>query len=76
MLTGLFPPSSGNIIVNGKDMETDLAAIWTEMGVCPQYDVLFDSLTVREHLLLYGTVKVPLWTKVQLQQHVTRLVVS
>ncbi|XP_060103717.1 ATP-binding cassette sub-family A member 13 [Heteronotia binoei] len=72
MLTGLFPPSSGNIIINGKDMETDLAAIWTEMGVCPQYDVLFDSLTVREHLLLYGTVKVPLWTKEQLHQHVTR----
>ncbi|XP_015281294.1 PREDICTED: ATP-binding cassette sub-family A member 13, partial [Gekko japonicus] len=72
MLTGLFPPSSGNIIVNGKDMETDLAAIWTEMGVCPQYDVLFDSLTVREHLWLYGTLKVPLWTKVQLHQHVTR----
>uniref|UniRef100_A0A8C3S279 ABC transporter domain-containing protein n=1 Tax=Chelydra serpentina TaxID=8475 RepID=A0A8C3S279_CHESE len=24
-----------------------------EMGVCPQYDVLFDTLTVREHLLFY-----------------------
>ncbi|XP_054847700.1 ATP-binding cassette sub-family A member 13 [Eublepharis macularius] len=72
MLTGLFPPSSGTIIVNGKDMETDLAAIWTEMGVCPQYNVLFDSLTVQEHLLLYGTVKAPLWTKLQLHQQVAR----
>ncbi|KAL8165753.1 UNVERIFIED_CONTAM: ATP-binding cassette sub- A member 13 [Gekko kuhli] len=53
-------------------METDLAAIWTEMGICPQYDVLFDSLTVGEHLWLYGSVKVPLWTKVQLHQHIAR----
>uniref|UniRef100_A0A8C6ZNB0 ABC transporter domain-containing protein n=1 Tax=Nothoprocta perdicaria TaxID=30464 RepID=A0A8C6ZNB0_NOTPE len=39
-----------------------MAAIRTELGVCPQYDVLFDTLTVREHLLLYGSVKAPIWT--------------
>ncbi|XP_053122131.1 ATP-binding cassette sub-family A member 13 [Hemicordylus capensis] len=72
MLTGLYPPSSGTIIINGKDMETDLTAIRTEMGVCPQHDVLFDTLTVQEHLLLYGSVKAPLWTKMQLQQQVSR----
>uniref|UniRef100_A0A8D0FM99 ATP binding cassette subfamily A member 13 n=1 Tax=Strix occidentalis caurina TaxID=311401 RepID=A0A8D0FM99_STROC len=57
LLTGLYPPSSGTIIINGKDIRTDLAAIRTELGVCPQYDVLFNILTVREHLLLYGSVK-------------------
>uniref|UniRef100_A0A8C5X099 ABC transporter domain-containing protein n=1 Tax=Malurus cyaneus samueli TaxID=2593467 RepID=A0A8C5X099_9PASS len=59
LLTGLYPPSSGTIIVNGKDIRTELAAIRTELGVCPQYDVLFSTLTVREHLLLYGSVKAP-----------------
>uniref|UniRef100_A0A8C3S2A1 ABC transporter domain-containing protein n=1 Tax=Chelydra serpentina TaxID=8475 RepID=A0A8C3S2A1_CHESE len=68
MLTGLYPPSSGTIIINGRDIHTDLAAIRMEMGVCPQYDVLFDTLTVREHLLFYGSVKAPLWTKKQLHQ--------
>uniref|UniRef100_A0A8B9QTT7 ABC transporter domain-containing protein n=1 Tax=Anas platyrhynchos TaxID=8839 RepID=A0A8B9QTT7_ANAPL len=34
-----------------------MATIRTELGVCPQYDVLFNILTVREHLLLYGSVK-------------------
>ncbi|KFV86259.1 ATP-binding cassette sub-family A member 13, partial [Struthio camelus australis] len=71
LLTGLYPPSSGTIIINGKDIRTDLAAIRTELGVCPQYDVLFDTLTVREHLLLYGSVKAPVWTKKQLTQHVS-----
>ncbi|XP_077664845.1 ATP-binding cassette sub-family A member 13 [Eretmochelys imbricata] len=72
MLTGLYPPSSGTIIINGRDIHTELAAIRMEMGVCPQYDVLFDTLTVREHLLFYGSVKAPLWTKKQLHQQVSR----
>ncbi|XP_054047718.1 ATP-binding cassette sub-family A member 13 [Rissa tridactyla] len=71
LLTGLYPPSSGTIIINGKDIRTDLAAIRTELGVCPQYDVLFNVLTVREHLLLYGSVKAPGWTKEQLNQYVS-----
>ncbi|XP_074002317.1 ATP-binding cassette sub-family A member 13 [Numenius arquata] len=71
LLTGQYPPSSGTIIINGKDIRTDLAAIRTELGVCPQYDVLFNILTVREHLLLYGSVKAPGWTKEQLNQYVS-----
>uniref|UniRef100_A0A8V0X811 ATP binding cassette subfamily A member 13 n=1 Tax=Gallus gallus TaxID=9031 RepID=A0A8V0X811_CHICK len=71
LLTGLYPPSSGTILINGKDIRTDLAAIRTELGVCPQYDVLFNILTVREHLLLYGSVKAPGWTNEQLNQQVT-----
>uniref|UniRef100_A0A8C4WKG0 ATP binding cassette subfamily A member 13 n=1 Tax=Gopherus evgoodei TaxID=1825980 RepID=A0A8C4WKG0_9SAUR len=71
VLTGLYSPSSGTIIINGRDIRTDLDAIRMEMGVCPQYDVLFDTLTVREHLLFYGSVKAPLWTKKQLHHQVT-----
>uniref|UniRef100_A0A8C0UZD2 ATP binding cassette subfamily A member 13 n=1 Tax=Cyanistes caeruleus TaxID=156563 RepID=A0A8C0UZD2_CYACU len=71
LLTGLYPPSSGTIIVDGKDIRTELAAIRTELGVCLQYDVLFNTLTVREHLLLYGSVKAPRWTKEQLNEQVT-----
>lgn len=27
------------------------------MGVCPQHDILFDNLTVREHLELFAAFK-------------------
>ena len=27
------------------------------MGVCPQHDILFDNLTVKEHLELFSTFK-------------------
>ncbi|XP_072454230.1 ATP-binding cassette sub-family A member 13 [Notamacropus eugenii] len=72
LLTGLYPPTSGTIIINGKDMQTQLAAIRMEMGVCPQYDVLFDNLSVWEHLLLFASIKAPLWTKKQLYQEVNK----
>ena len=29
----------------------------TIMGVCPQHDILFDTLTVKEHLNLFATFK-------------------
>lgn len=27
------------------------------LGVCPQHDILYDDLTVREHLELFATFK-------------------
>lgn len=27
------------------------------MGVCPQHDILFDNLTVKEHLEMFATFK-------------------
>jgi len=31
--------------------------IYSIMGVCPQHDLLWDTLTGREHLLFYGRLK-------------------
>uniref|UniRef100_A0A3B5BFF2 ABC transporter domain-containing protein n=1 Tax=Stegastes partitus TaxID=144197 RepID=A0A3B5BFF2_9TELE len=33
-----------------------MALIRRSLGLCPQHDVLFDNLTVREHLLFYAQV--------------------
>ncbi|KAM4598643.1 phospholipid-transporting ATPase ABCA3 [Polymixia lowei] len=57
MLTGLFPPTSGRAYVNGYDICQDMALIRRSLGLCPQHDVLFDNLTVREHLLFYAQLK-------------------
>ncbi|XP_055513529.1 ATP-binding cassette sub-family A member 13-like isoform X2 [Leucoraja erinacea] len=70
MLTGLHQPSSGVIYVNGKNMNRDLSVIREELGVCLQHDVLFESLTVHEHLVLYGVIKAPRWTKQKLLEEV------
>uniref|UniRef100_G1PPF2 ATP binding cassette subfamily A member 12 n=1 Tax=Myotis lucifugus TaxID=59463 RepID=G1PPF2_MYOLU len=72
MLTGLFGTSAGTIFVDGKDIKKDLHNVRKSMGVCMQHDVLFSYLTTKEHLLLYGSIKVPHWTKKQLHEEVKR----
>uniref|UniRef100_A0A672IQE2 ABC transporter domain-containing protein n=1 Tax=Salarias fasciatus TaxID=181472 RepID=A0A672IQE2_SALFA len=57
MLTGLFPPTSGRAYINGYDIIQDMNLIRRSLGLCPQHDVLFDNLTVREHLLFYAQLK-------------------
>lgn len=42
ILSGLFPPSSGSASILGHDVQTNMAAIRPHLGICPQYNVLFD----------------------------------
>jgi ABC-type multidrug transport system ATPase subunit len=51
MLTGLMPPDSisdGGASVYGNDLHRNMDNIRQSMGVCPQHDVLFDHLSVKE----------------------------
>ncbi|CAF3441243.1 unnamed protein product [Rotaria sp. Silwood1] len=57
MITGLIPPTSGQIIVNGFDISTSIDSVRDILGLCPQYNILFDYLTVREHLRLFSVLK-------------------
>ncbi|CAI5799096.1 phospholipid-transporting ATPase ABCA7 [Podarcis lilfordi] len=57
ILTGLLPPSSGTAYVMGRDICSDMDIIRRTMGVCPQHNVLFDILTVEEHIWFYGRLK-------------------
>ena len=57
MITGLFPPSSGTAIVNGYDVFESPREAQSSLGICPQHDVLFDSLTVEEHLQFFCRLK-------------------
>jgi ABC-2 type transport system ATP-binding protein len=56
MLTGLLAPSSGQILVLGKDMLDPRQALEAKqhMGVVPEDLALFDNLTAREYLTFIG----------------------
>jgi ATP-binding cassette subfamily A (ABC1) protein 3 len=61
MLTGMLQPTEGDAIVNGKSIVNDLVSVRLDLGLCQQHDVLFDNLTVKEHLKLGCELKnVPL----------------
>ncbi|KAL4348892.1 hypothetical protein GQ457_17G016910 [Hibiscus cannabinus] len=57
MMIGLTKPTSGTAYVQGLDILTSMDTIYTSMGVCPQHDLLWETLTGREHLLFYGRLK-------------------
>ncbi|EFH41012.1 hypothetical protein ARALYDRAFT_496340 [Arabidopsis lyrata subsp. lyrata] len=57
MMTGLLKPTSGTALVQGLDICKDMNKVYTSMGVCPQHDLLWETLTGREHLLFYGRLK-------------------
>nr|AIU41627.1 ABC transporter family protein [Hevea brasiliensis] len=57
MMIGLTKPTSGTAYVQGLDIRTHMDWIYTSMGVCPQHDLLWETLTGREHLLFYGRLK-------------------
>ncbi|XP_070711035.1 phospholipid-transporting ATPase ABCA1-like [Pempheris klunzingeri] len=57
ILTGLFPPTSGTALINGYDIRTDMDSIRKYLGMCPQHNVLFNELTVEEHIYFYSRLK-------------------
>uniref|UniRef100_A0A3B4Z3Q7 P-type phospholipid transporter n=1 Tax=Stegastes partitus TaxID=144197 RepID=A0A3B4Z3Q7_9TELE len=57
ILTGLFPPTSGTAFINGYDICTDMDSIRRYLGMCPQHNVLFNELTVEEHIYFYARLK-------------------
>nr|XP_048329625.1 ABC transporter A family member 7-like isoform X1 [Ziziphus jujuba var. spinosa] len=57
MMIGLTKPTAGTAFVQGLDIQSEMNGIYTSMGVCPQHDLLWETLTGREHLLFYGRLK-------------------
>jgi ATP-binding cassette subfamily A (ABC1) protein 3 len=57
ILTGLIPPTSGDAWAHGLSINGNLAELRKTMGVCPQHDVLWPDLTVREHLIFFAGIK-------------------
>ncbi|PVU88448.1 hypothetical protein BB560_006371 [Smittium megazygosporum] len=57
MLTGLYPISSGNALLAGFDVSTETKQVYRHLGICPQHDILWDDLSVEEHLYFYARLK-------------------
>ncbi|XP_041823569.1 retinal-specific phospholipid-transporting ATPase ABCA4-like [Melanotaenia boesemani] len=57
ILTGMFPPTSGTAVIYGRDIRTDMDSIRQSLGMCPQHNILFQHMTVAEHILFYSLLK-------------------
>ena len=59
ILSGLYPATSGSAIYNNQNILTSKghSNFRKYLGICPQHDVLFDDLTVEEHLEMFCVFK-------------------
>ena len=57
MLTGDLTPTTGSALVNGFDVRAKLSSARSEIGYCPQFDGILDSLTGRQHLELFARLR-------------------
>jgi ATP-binding cassette subfamily A (ABC1) protein 3 len=58
MLVGLTKPTSGDAFMSGnRSISRNMNEIRRNLGVCPQHDILFAELTVRQHLQMFASFK-------------------
>lgn len=56
ILCGLLTPTEGEITIGGYSLKSDIARIRKIIGVVPQEIALYQSLTARENLAIYGGI--------------------
>jgi len=57
IMSGLSPPTEGDVLIHNKSVRMNPEAVQSELGICPQEDILFKDLTALEHLKLYSGLK-------------------
>ncbi|GFP99357.1 ABC transporter a family member 2 [Phtheirospermum japonicum] len=58
-LTGITPATGGDALVYGYSVRssTGMSNVRRMIGVCPQFDILWDALSGQEHLYLFASIK-------------------
>ena len=74
ILTGLYPCTSGSAIYNSYNILTPegLDQFRKVLGICPQHDVLFNELTVEEHLEMFCVFKSI--DKILIEKEITKVI--
>jgi ABC-type multidrug transport system ATPase subunit len=57
ILIGALAKTRGEAVISGISVESDIASIRKIIGVCPQFDILWDELTAGEHVELFHRLK-------------------
>ena len=57
ILTGIEQPEGGTALIAGLDINEHSEYACRSIGVCPQFDILWDDLSVEDHLYFYARLK-------------------
>ena len=56
-ITQELSPTHGKIYINGRDMRNKFSELSSIFGYCPQFDAIFEYMSVYENLKFYGRIK-------------------
>lgn len=56
-MIGFLEATRGDAFISGMDIREEMNSIYKVMGVCPQHDLLWETLTAEEHLFFYARLK-------------------
>ena len=56
-MTGVLKQNEGKIKIMDLSVESEMEEIRKVVGVCPQFDILWNELSAREHLILFNNLK-------------------
>jgi ABC-2 type transport system ATP-binding protein len=56
MITGLLMPTSGQITVDGLDLQTNTNSVKAKLGLVPQELALYPTLSARDNLSFFGSI--------------------
>ncbi|XP_041829465.1 ATP-binding cassette sub-family A member 5 [Melanotaenia boesemani] len=59
ILCGICPPTNGSAAIFGSPVAeiADASEMKQLVGICPQFNIIFDVLTVEEHLRIFAAIK-------------------
>ena len=59
ILTGMYEATKGKAIYEGENVldSDNMDSFRKKLGICPQHDILFEDLTIREHLEIFSIFK-------------------
>ncbi|CAD8193046.1 unnamed protein product [Paramecium pentaurelia] len=57
MITSKLKPSTGTILLQNQEVKKGLGDVYQNVGICPQFDSLYDIVNVRRHLQIWAYLK-------------------
>lgn len=57
VMTAMIARSSGSVQLLSREVDRNIYDVFKNVGVCPQFNPLWDNLTVKEHLTIFGKMK-------------------
>ncbi|KAJ3000158.1 hypothetical protein HDV02_000441 [Globomyces sp. JEL0801] len=57
ILTGVYQPTGGEASLADFNIINEAEFAFRSIGVCPQFDILWNDLTIEDHLYFYGRLK-------------------